>query len=336
VSLLQMTRSSLSSGADLARYEAVRFVRDLAQKQHSSVLAQLASRMSAAMSSKDPFGKVKGLISDMIAKLEEQAGADATKKSYCDKELKESNEKKADKTDEIEKLTTKIEQMSAASAKLKEEVATLETELSKLAKAQAEMDKLRIEEKAAFADSKAELEKGLEGIRLALKILGEYYGQDDKAHVAGEGAATGIIGLLETIEADMSQRLAEITSEEEMAIAEYEEMTKENDVEKITKELDVKYKIKASKELDKTSAELIADRKGVRAELDAVLEYLSGIEAECIAKAETYGVRKERREAELIGLKQALDILQSETALVQRRALRKHALRGDSAARLVA
>merc|ERR1712129_642496 len=307
------------------------FVRDLARKQHSVGLTQLASMMSTAMSSRNPFGKVKGLITDMIAKLEEEAGADATKKAYCDKELKESQEKKADKTDEIEKLSTKIEQMSAESAKLKEEVAALETELSKLAKAQAEMDRLRLEEKAAFAASKAELEKGLEGIRLALKILDEYYATDSKAHDADEGAASGIIGLLETIEADMSQRWAEGTSDEEMAIAEYEKMSKENEVTKTAKEQDVEYKTKSSKGLDKTSAELVGDRKGVQAELDAVLEYLSGIGAQCIAKAETYAARTEHREAEIAGLKQALEILEGETALMQRRSFRKHALRGKVA-----
>merc|ERR1712066_418284 len=54
-------RSTLSSQADLAKFEAVRFVRKLAQTQHSSALAQLASRMSSAMrsgSSDDPFAKV--------------------------------------------------------------------------------------------------------------------------------------------------------------------------------------------------------------------------------------------------------------------------------------
>merc|ERR1711981_415495 len=40
---------SMSSGADLANFEAARLVRDLAQKQHSPALAQLASRMVAAM-----------------------------------------------------------------------------------------------------------------------------------------------------------------------------------------------------------------------------------------------------------------------------------------------
>merc|ERR1719352_1072606 len=65
---------SMSSGTDLASFEAVRFVRDLAQKQKSTALAQLASRMVTAMRSghkagEDPFAKVKGLISDMIEKL---------------------------------------------------------------------------------------------------------------------------------------------------------------------------------------------------------------------------------------------------------------------------
>merc|ERR1719460_2252972 len=54
---------SMSSGVDLANFEAVRLVRDLAQKQKSPALAQLASRMAAAMHSSDPFAKVKGLIS---------------------------------------------------------------------------------------------------------------------------------------------------------------------------------------------------------------------------------------------------------------------------------
>ena len=40
----------------------------------------------------------------MIAKLEKNAEADATKKTYCDKELAETNSKKADKSDEIEDL----------------------------------------------------------------------------------------------------------------------------------------------------------------------------------------------------------------------------------------
>merc|ERR1712127_214743 len=213
------------------------------------------------------------------------------------------------------------------SAQLKEEVAALESELSKLAKSQAEMDKLRSEQKASFDDGKAELDKGLAGIKAALKVLNEYYARDGKAHEADEGSASGIVSLLEVVEADFSKDLAQITADEQAAVAEYNEVTKENEIEKVTKDQSVKYKLQESKQLDKTSAELTSDRNGVSAELDAVQEYLSKLEGECIAKAETYQARKERREAEIAGLKEALQILESETALVQRHVARK-TLRG--------
>lgn len=298
LSFLQVTRSKLSSSTDLAKLELVRFVRDLARKQHSGSLAQLASRMASAMESRDPFEKVKGLISDMISKLEDEAGADATKKAYCDKELAETNEKKADKTAEIEKASTRITKMSSKSAQLKEEVATLQNDLSKLAKSQANMDKMRGDEHAAFLESKAELEKGLSGIKLALKILTEYYASDGKAHSSAEGAGAGIIGLLEVVEADFSKNLAQVMSDEDMAVSEYEQLSKENEIEKVTKDQSVKYKTKESKGLDQTSAEITSDRLGVQAELDAVLEYLAQIERECIAKAETYEARTEHRQAD--------------------------------------
>jgi len=318
----------VASKLDSRNREVVRLVRDLGRTQHSAALALLATKLAASMHSGDPFEKVRGLITDMIAKLEKEAEEAATKKAYCDKELSETNAKKADKSDEIESLTTKIEQMAAKSAKLKEEVSVLESELSKLAKTQATMDKIRQEEKATFDEASAELEKGLTGIKAALKVLNEYYAKEDKAHDSGDGAASGIIKLLEVCEADFSKNLAEITTDEEMAVQEYTKQTKENELEKTTKSKDVEYKSKEAKELDKTSAELKSDRSAVKEELDAVLEYLAKIEDECIAKAETYEARVARREAEMAGLKQALEILESETALVQSSRRVKRSFRG--------
>merc|ERR1719428_2470342 len=104
--------------------------------------------MSASGSnSADPFAKVKGLISSMIEKLLKEAEEDATEKAFCDKELAETEQKKADKEAVIAKLTTSMDSMSAKSAKLKEQIAELEKELAALAKTQAEADKLRAEEK---------------------------------------------------------------------------------------------------------------------------------------------------------------------------------------------
>merc|ERR1740138_1611126 len=116
-----------------------------------------AARMGT-VDGEDPFAKVKGLISEMIERLLKEAEEDAAHKGYCDKEMSETKAKKEELTDAIEALTTKIDKMSADSATLKEEVATLSKELSDLATSQAEMDKVREDEKAAFTTNKAEME----------------------------------------------------------------------------------------------------------------------------------------------------------------------------------
>jgi len=326
--LTQVSFLQLNSMEGLVQFEAIRLIRDLARKQSSSSLAQLATRMDIAMHSgvADPFAKVKGLISDMIAKLEEAAGADATEKAFCDKELAETTAKKDEKTAEIDKLTTKIDQMSAASAKLKEEVAALQKALADLAAAQSEMDKLREEESAVYKKNKADMEEGLQGVKLALKVLSDYYSAD-AAHEAAKGAGASIIGLLEVAESDLSKTLAEIIATEEMAASTYTSETKENEIEKVTKEQGVKYKTKESSELDASVAEATSDRSGVEAELEPVLKYLATLKDRCIAKAETYEERKARREAELAGLKEALQILEGQAVLLQKQSARS--LRGN-------
>merc|ERR1719215_1518475 len=285
---------AISTSTDLANFEAVRLVRDLARKEKSPALAQLAQRMATAIraghTSADTFGKVKDLIRDMISKLESEADADATEKAWCDRNLADAREKKSDKTAEIEKISTRIDAISSQSAKLKEEIADLQAGLAKIASSQAKMNKVRSEEHEAFVSDKADMEKGLEGVKTALKVLGEYYASEDKDHSAAMGAGQGIIGLLEVVESDLS------------------------------------------KSLDKDSAELTSDRSTVQAELDATNEYLSKLEGRCVAKAESYAERKARSEAEIAGLKQALDILENETALLQKKVKKARHLRAHLSA----
>jgi chromosome segregation ATPase len=320
-SLAQTSFLQISSSSDLVTFEAVRFIRDLGKKQHSTSLAQLASRMASTIrfggSNKDDiFGKIKGLITDMITKLETEAEEAATEKAFCDKELSETNAKKDDKTDEIEKLTAKIDKMTGKSKILKGEISTLQEELGALTKSQAEMDRIRQEEKTLFEANEAELSKGLAGIQKALKVLNDYYSKAS-AHGSAGGSSTGIIGLLEVCESDFSKELAEITEAEETAVHAYEQETKENEITKVTKEQDVKFKTKESAGLDKGVSEYTSDRAGVETELGAVNEYLKELEGRCVAKAESYGDRKARREAEIAGLKEAQQILENETALLQ-------------------
>jgi len=333
-SFLQVASGSrIKTRTDLANFEVVRRVEALAHELHSTALAQLAQRMDAAArlsgsSGDDPFAKIKGLIAEMIERLLKEAEEDASHKAYCDKEMAETKQKKADLTEEIEKLSTKIDKMSADSATLKEQVAVLSKELADLAKSQAEMDKIRAEENEAYKANKAEMEEGLEGVKLALKVLREYYAKGDAAHGAATGAGGGIIGMLEVIESDFSKGLAELIAEEETAAAAYDKLTKENEITKTTKEQDVKYKNKEAKHLDEAVAETTSDRTGSQTELDSVLDYYESLKEQCIEKVEPYEERKKRREAEIAGLKDALAILDGEAVGLLQEESRRKKLRG--------
>merc|ERR1719215_922049 len=334
----------LSTRADLKRSEVVAIVKGLAKSQHSAALAQLASRIAAVVKlghagSADPFGKVRSMVSDMIAKLEKEMQDEATEKQYCDEQMSKTEAKKGELEHDVDKLTTKIDTATAKSAELKAQVQELETELSAMTKEQADMDRIRQEENADYQVAKKDLELGLSGVRKALQVLRDYYGGEGSAllqseskfdslmqqpampehHSKAGGAGSSIVGMLEVVESDFATNLAKEESEEEDAQSEYDKMTFQNKVTKTSKDQDVKYKTQEAKSLDKTIAELSSDRETTGSELAAVNDYYSKIKDRCIAKPESYSERKARREAEIAGLKNALSVLEEETAFVQRK-----------------
>jgi len=286
-----------------------------------------AIRLGESSGAADPFAKVKSLITDMIASLEKDAKGAASQKAYCDKEMSETKQKKLEKDHEVSKLSTKIDSMSANSAKLKESVSEIQSQLAAMASSQAEMDKIRATEKADYDKNSAELKVGIAGVKKALSVLKDYYAQDSKHGSKGDSAG-GIVSMLEVVESDFTRDLAEIESAENSAVSEYEKVSYMNKVSKTSKDQDVKYKTKEAAGLDKAGSEAVSDREGIQAELDALSEYEDKLKKMCVAKAEPYAEKKRRREAELEGLKNALNILDGEAVLLQennRRALRsKH------------
>jgi chromosome segregation ATPase len=341
----------IKTRADLANAEVVTTMKNLAKKYQSKAFAQLASRIEAvirygAQAGEDPFAKVKSMISDMLAKLEQDAQDDATEKAYCDEEMAKTEAKKADLEGDVSVLSSKLDRATSQSAKLKEEVAETQAELAALAKSSAQMDALRAEERSAYASTKADLEAGLAGVSKALGVLRDYYEggasaasmlQDDaqldqpampEKHTASSGAGGGILDLLEVVESDFSKNLAAVESAEADAVSVYEKTTQDNKVTKTMKDQDVKYKTKEFKSLDKTVSELTSDKATVSTELSAVLDYYAKLKDRCIAKPESYADRAARREAEIAGLKDALNVLENEAAFVQRKGKGKAAFLG--------
>merc|ERR1719453_2415378 len=155
---------------------------------------------------------------------------------------------------------------------------------------------------------------------MALQILRDFYASGESFlqqpavtnHAAATGEATGIIGLLEVAQADFSKLLAEAEAEEDAAQRDYDKVSQENAVQKTMKSADAKYMAKEKAQAESSVAEYKEDTGSEQAELDAVLEYFATVKPGCTTKPMTYEERKQRREAEIEGLKSALQILEAE------------------------
>merc|ERR1719265_41912 len=313
--LLLQTRATVRLSDDDdedVRARALRSIEQLGRKYHSTMLVALAYRASA-----DPFVKVRGMIEDMIAKLLQEAAEEATQKAFCDKEIGESKKSQADKEESLAKTQSRIDKGDSSVAKLTELVATLSKEVAEIDAAVADATAIREKEKAEFLLVEKDLSESEEACAAAISVLREYYEGASLVQVKSEagmkassqGDGSGILGVLEIAESDFAKGLAEARTVEESAAEEYKKMMQENKMSKATKEVDVKGKRSELKSLKTSLADYNEDKEGVTGELNAVLDYLDKLKPQCETKAPSYAQRKAEREAEIQGLKEALDIL---------------------------
>jgi len=247
----------------------------------------------------------------------------------------------------LHSLEAAIDKYAARSAGTKEDVKELQRQLSCMAKEVVELEKLRKEEHETFLASKKDLQEGLQGVRQSLDLLKEYFASDDDSadggalgtppptdvaylqkmnqpqvpelgHKKSQGAAEGIIEILEMTESDFATSLAKLETQESDAQAQFETASQVEDIEKAAKEQEIKFKVREYKSLDKMITQLSGDRDATSTEQAAVLEFYAKVKDRCVAEPESYEERKKRRNAEITGLKEALEILRNEAAFMQR------------------
>lgn len=315
LSFLQLaSKSTIKSSQDLKHFEVVRMVRTLGQQLKDHQLVLLSRRMDGMLRSEsgaDVFAKIKTMISDMITTMQENLQAEATKKAYCDKEMGEAADKKAAKEADLDDVSTKIDGTAEPAVGV-----------------QANMTALRQEEKAIFKTKEPETVTGMEGVKSALKSLRDFYKSSGVKVTSGErkGAAGGVIGRLEDVEADMAMSLSQMRAAEKTAQTNFERDTQDMKLEKTQKEKDIEYKTAEAQRLDTELNNLNADQESMQTEMSAILEFTKGLEAECLVTPESFAEKQAKRQQEIDGLKEALTALDATagTALLQRgpRALR--------------
>jgi len=313
------------------RQQVVQILKNLGQVHHSFAFAQLAS-----MAASDPFVKIRGLIEDMIAKLLKEAEEEATQKAFCDAEMGKSKTSQAEKTETLGKLTARIDGASTTIAENTEAIKTLESEVAEIDKAQAEATEIRTTEHEDYLKASKDFKDSAEAVAKAIEVLKNFYegsfiqvkaqtnlkSKQPEFGGAKSDTASTIISVLEMSEEDFTTLLAESEATEDEAAKAYEKLTDENKISKATKETEAKGKASEVKSLTVQLGHSKEDHGSVSAELDAVNAYIDKLRPQCEEKAMSYAEKKAKREAEIAGLKEALEILSGGIALTQTGSLR--------------
>merc|ERR1719453_2301142 len=199
---------------------------------HSYFFTQIKSEARAG----GPFDKVKGLIEDMITRLEKEAAEEADAKAFCDKETSESKAKQAELTAKSDKSQVRIEKATATIAELKEQIKALQEQMAEMDAAQAEATSLRNKEHEEYLKASSDYKDSAEAVANAIAVLNDYYSsgsfvQSKQAPELG-GAKTDIastiMSMLEVAESDFTSLLAEAEATEKEAQSSYDKLTKQN------------------------------------------------------------------------------------------------------------
>jgi len=294
------------------RNQVARILKGIATGSHAFALNQLASSAR-----RDTFGKIKGLIESMIDRLEKEAAEEADAKAFCDTETSKSKAKQADLTAKLDMHAVRIEKATAGIDELKVQIKSLQEAMAAMDAAEAEATALRQKEHAEYEKASSDYKLSAEAVANAIAVLQQYYssGAFVQARQAPElgGAKTDIAGtiveMLEVAESDFTSLLAEAEADEKAAAAAFDKLTQENEVARAANVEEVKGKENEVGRLDMSLLNYKEDHETTAKELDAVLKYLDELKPQCETKVMSFAERTAKREAEISGLKEALEIL---------------------------
>merc|ERR1719353_2430740 len=261
------------------------------------------------------------MIKDMIAKLKEEAAAEAAHNAWCAEETKKNKLKRDKKTAKVNLLTAEVEELTASIETMAKTIETLVKEQAELTDAVKQATAQRETENAKNTKTIAEAKAGSAAVGEALTVLKEFYAsqaallQQGKqvpemaAYKGNQDGKGGVVGMLEVIESDFLRLESDTTTAEEENAAEYETF-----VADATADKEAKHKEEVQTKLDKDQAEFEKsqtdkDLVAVQEELDMANAYYEDLKPQCLEVKVSYEERVAQRKAEIENLKEAYKVL---------------------------
>merc|ERR1719160_657670 len=265
----------------MVRSKLVSQLKNLGHKLNSYAMMELASSAAA-----DPFEKIKGLISDMVAKLVTEANEEASQKSFCDEEMAKSAKEQETKSMRSDDLQSRLDSATAAKAS-------------------------------------TDFKGAAQAVEEAIHVLKEFYAGASLLQAKGKTGNDSIIAILENSGAEFTKMYMEAETTETAAADAYAKLMDESKVTKAAKTAEIGASESEVKSLNVAIQNGGEDLKMVAKELDAIMSYIEKLKPQCEVKVMTYAEKKAKREEEIEGLKEALSILEA-PALIQLRGTKRH------------
>jgi len=330
--LLLQLRGTQGGKQQSATHRALQLISLKADGLESRLLSAVLIKAKA---SEDHFVKVRGLIKDLISRLEADADSEADQKSFCDKEISALSDRDRAQAS-LEEIAAEAARKEAEKAQLNEDIASLSQAMADLQKALNEATELRSTERAENEKTLAEVQAGLEAVKFALQVLSEFYkvaaagfvqyvppNSDREGKTIGdlppevfEGkysgqqeSSKGVIGLLEVILPDFERTLGTVAQQEKEAKEEFEQFEKNTNADIGEKQKDKQFKEARVADLTGELTSLNDESKDAKSTLDGVLAELEKLNPICVQAEETYAERVAKRDQESEALKQAIEIL---------------------------
>jgi len=284
-----------------------------------------------------PMEKVKGLLSEMIKKLTEEAAEAATTHAFCEAENEKNKDAKKKTNDKLTNLKLRINKATSRRAELLDQVTEQTENIAEIDSSDAEAASIRNEENASFKKNEADFQEAASAVLDAIDVLKDFYGGDallqmsSKIEAPGDAvdvttkspiavqapdmggarrdSSSNILMMLDTMADEFSKSVAELQSTERQSKKAYEKMKNENQVSKASKEAEIKGSNSEIQMLEVNIGDLEDDRSMNQDEMSALLEYIEKLKPTCVGVVMPYAERKAKREAEIDGLKTALEIL---------------------------
>merc|ERR1719443_34643 len=300
------------------RQKLISKFRSLGKNLHSISMLNMVSAMSVT-----PMEKIKGLITDMIAKLQKEAAEAANMHAFCEEETKANKEANEKTQGELDTTNNRLESASAKKQELEDRVAELAAQIKDIESADAEALKIRQDENAAFLKNEADFKEAAAAVDDAIDVLKDFYGDVGIGAFVQQGqpaappklggrkdaSAGGILSILDMMSDNFATTVSNLQREEREAVAAYEKLMNENEVSLTAKKMEIKTSESQIMSLTEAAGDYTIDKTEQTKAMDAILAYAEKLKPTCENRVVPYAERKAKREAEIEGLKEAFQIL---------------------------